>query len=515
MIGIISSGLLAVTLLPPAATADPGGVPAPQANAAALAERGRSALAETRALLAGRSDRRTAPAGGFTHGREATGLLRDIRLALPHLRGADRAAAARLLARPTDAGGDDLGSYIFELESTERDCSTSARFCIHYTQTGQHAASPARVATVAKTLDHVHATLVGKLGYRAPLGDAEHASSLDLGNPNGQFDIFLGNVGAIGAYGYCATDPGKPSSYCVLDNDFAEFPLGQIKSLRVTAAHEYFHAIQFAYDAGEDLWLMEGSAVWAEERVYGSINDYLQYVHDDSVITNSAIPVDQDSIYNLRVYSSMLFFEHMTQTLGLPAMRQVWEAAQGAPYSLQAVRKVVSSRTSWPAFINRYAVWNSRPPGVGYREAGTYPAGRYVRNSTLGMRTTRKSGRIAVRRDHLASAAIRYLPARASTTTQRLRITIDGPATSRGAVAAVQVRRPKQKATWSHVKLNAAGDGSVIVPFGRGQVQAIVLTVANASTTMTNCWEYGDVSYSCGGQGVHKDLWATSAVVIR
>ena len=51
-----------------------------------------------------------------------------------------------------------------------------------------------------------------------------------------------------------------------------------INALRVTAAHEFFHAIQFAYDVKEDLWFMEGSATWVEDEVYDSINDNYQFL---------------------------------------------------------------------------------------------------------------------------------------------------------------------------------------------------------------------------------------------
>ena len=49
-------------------------------------------------------------------------------------------------------------------------------------------------------------------------------------------------------------------------------------SLRVTAAHEFFHAIQFAYDVNEDIWFMEGTATWVEDEVYDSINDNYQFL---------------------------------------------------------------------------------------------------------------------------------------------------------------------------------------------------------------------------------------------
>ena len=41
-----------------------------------------------------------------------------------------------------------------------------------------------------------------------------------------------------------------------------------LENLEVTAAHELFHAVQFAYDYDEDAWFMEATATWAEDEVY-------------------------------------------------------------------------------------------------------------------------------------------------------------------------------------------------------------------------------------------------------
>ena len=52
--------------------------------------------------------------------------------------------------------------------------------------------------------------------------------------------------------------PRRTTSFCVLDNDFARAQFGRapMDTLRVTAAHEFFHAIQFNYDYREDRWLI-------------------------------------------------------------------------------------------------------------------------------------------------------------------------------------------------------------------------------------------------------------------
>ena len=59
------------------------------------------------------------------------------------------------------------------------------------------------------------------------------------------------------------------SAYVVVDDDFSTAQLGAsggLGGLRATAAHEFFHAVQYAYDSSEDAWLTEGTAVWMEDR---------------------------------------------------------------------------------------------------------------------------------------------------------------------------------------------------------------------------------------------------------
>lgn len=511
---LLTVGLLLTATMTPA-TADPDQVSRPSGQGVTSSQ-AQQALSAARGLLtAPPAQRRAASPAGLAHGRSATVILRDLWQAQPRLTGADRAAAGRLLSRPTT--GDNLGGIFFQLPAgaTKRDCRTSTRFCVHYATSGEHRSTAAFAATAARTLDHVHGVFTGNLGYRKPTSDGGWASSLDRGNPNGKFDVFLGNLGQYGIYGYCTLDQFRASSYCALDNDFSEFSGTPMNSLKATAAHEYFHAIQFAYDPSEDGWLMEGSAVWAEERAYDGVNDYLQYVRGDSVITNPVIPSDQDSVHNIRVYSSMLFFEHLTQTLGVNRMRDVWKATQGTPYSLQSIRRVVARHTNWEQFINRFAMWNSRPPGIGYSERDSYPGGRFTVTKRLGLNTTRTLKTSTMRRDHLASGAIRLIPARASTSTQRIKITINGPNTARGAVATLQ-RRWSGRATEAPViHLNRYGNATLTQPFGKGKISSLVITFANASTRMRDCGTGGPVSYSCGGRGRFVDPWQITATVIR
>ena len=190
--------------------------------------------------------------------------LRDLFLARPSLDEDDETEADRLLARPTDGVSDPYRDGY--ATSSVKTCAKHV--CVHYVRSGADA--PPSTAWAKKTLsvmERVWRHHVGKLDYRKPARDGSRGG-------NKKFDVYLKEIGSDGLYGYCAPEnrvAGKPkqaSGFCVLDDDFArsQFARAPIESLKVTAAHEFFHAIQFAYDYTEDPWFLESTATWIEER---------------------------------------------------------------------------------------------------------------------------------------------------------------------------------------------------------------------------------------------------------
>ena len=138
--------------------------------------------------------------------------------------------------------------------------------------------------------------------------------------------------------------PYDTSAYCAFDDNFTEFT-GQspTENLQVTAAHELFHAVQFAYDYFEDGWFMEATATWAEDEVYDDVNDNRQYL-PESPLGQPGQPMDQ--FIGLRQYGDWIFFRYLTERFpksrgGLPVVvREIWERADGSgrgpdDYSLQ------------------------------------------------------------------------------------------------------------------------------------------------------------------------------------
>ena len=172
------------------------------------------------------------------------------------------------------------------------------------------------------------------------------------------------------------------SAYCVVDNDYAESIFSNhtpIGNLEVTLAHEFFHAVQFSYDFGEDTWLMEGTATWMEDQVYDSINDNRQYLQN-SPLKYPWVPLDHSHKCCFQ-YGSWIWFRYLSESISPAVIQQIWNRADAAPsgpdnYSIEAIPHVLTShgtRFRGKAFAD-FAVWNEIP-GKRYSEgkAGHYP----------------------------------------------------------------------------------------------------------------------------------------------
>ena len=162
-------------------------------------------------------------------------------------------------------------------------------------------------------------------GRRLPPTEVRHRRRQP--RPNEKPDVYLADIGNDGLYGYCATDDDIPVNgpqdtwgYCVLDNDYSkgEFPTNTPKeNLQVTAAHEYFHAVQFGYDISEDGWVMEATATWAEDELYDGVNDNVQYLRSGPM---SLPHKSLDQFFQSYHYGAWIFFRYLTERF--PVLRR-------------------------------------------------------------------------------------------------------------------------------------------------------------------------------------------------
>ncbi|MGB2698153.1 MAG: MXAN_6640 family putative metalloprotease, partial [Candidatus Zixiibacteriota bacterium] len=238
--------------------------------------------------------------------------------------------------------------------------SPSGHFKIHYTITGEAAVYrsdidenqdgiPDYVNQCAVILDHVWSKEIDSLGYDTPPSDAVHPPEMDNGG-DGKYDVYLDNLHPdfFGAsYPEYQVKPGIPiyTSYLMLRNDYSfwveEHPLYKnvYEPMKVTAAHEFFHAIHFGYDATEvevdpdsfykPYW-MEISAVWMEDMVYDNINDYLGYLphfYQEPWLSLRTFrsPVDYHP------YASCVWAFFLQEKFGRDVIKKIWEKCAQVP----------------------------------------------------------------------------------------------------------------------------------------------------------------------------------------
>ena len=458
--------------------------------------------------------------------RDATAVLRDLVLRRDQLEPRDRATADALLARPTDNQMNDPVDVKYGNAKSSRTCTPN--LCVHYVTTGPHAVSsvdsngnslPDYVDTVVDELQgRVWSRVIDRLGFREPKRDLRSSNN----GGSGRTDFYLGDLGAENPplYGYCASDDphlsfssayrfSDMSAYCVFDNDYRseQFPnQTPIRNLRVTAAHEFFHAIQFAYDIFEDLWILENTAVWMEDEVYGGINDNLQYLATSS-LKHPQVSLDLGA--SLFEYGNFIFWKFASEKFGTRLVKQVWKKADGARggpnlYSLRALRAVVERSAPFGRTFVNFGIANFTPnehyeKGALYQSrAGGAPV---IKRITLGK--SRRSTALQRRRlDHLAHAHFIIKPGDGVRNGAKLRVEVDGPGSKSKPKATVVAFNGSGVVAKKFIKLNRKGVGETNVPF-HGTTRTLLL-LSNASTRYRGCFHFPTSAFSCAGVPVDQ-----------
>ena len=169
-----------------------------------------------------------------------------------------------------------------------------------------------------------------------------------------------------------------------MDDDFSTAQLGSsggLGGLRATAAHEFFHAVQYAYDSSEDAWLTEGTAVWMEDEVADDVDANRRWLRS-SALEHPWVPVD--SSRGLNEYGAWIFWRFLTESAGgqggrlRRSIRRVWELAADGPgdpnlFSAQALQQVLGSyHRSLAGALATFGAWNLAPAAF-YQEGAAYP----------------------------------------------------------------------------------------------------------------------------------------------
>lgn len=267
--------------------------------------------------------------------------------------------------------------------------SPSGKFRIHFDTSAASTNLPAMVDgngnriphshyqyadTVAKIFDSVWTVEITTFNFVPPPPDS-------AGGGN-EYDIYLQDLGAgnFGGTQYettFAVFPGKINprfpSFIIIDNDFGTgFRTKGVAAVKVTAAHEFFHAIQLGgYGTWFDqFYFYEMTAESMEQIVFPYVKDY---VYDIRGYFNNIeyIPLYSDNAVG---YERAIWGVYLVQRYGIQIMKTIWERV-GLEKPIPAmVSAFTSEGISLQQAFATFGIWNfytgSRADTIHYYKDG-------------------------------------------------------------------------------------------------------------------------------------------------
>ena len=172
--------------------------------------------------------------------------------------------------------------------------------------------------------------------------------------PNNKYNIYIENInpnyfGLTYSINDGPDDPGC-GSYIKMRNSYSGPAFSEnteVENIKVTAVHEFFHAIQFGYNCWEDFWFMEATAVWSEDELYNNINDLYRYL--PQWFSNPNTSIETEGYY---MYGTFILFQYIDEHLGGPeTIRNSWQysnqlAIENDGVSIQAIDKALKNMNS-------------------------------------------------------------------------------------------------------------------------------------------------------------------------
>ena len=413
----------------------------------------------------------------------ATDIFLEVRQSWDLFNSENQALLRNYLARPTR-------SFSYN--------SPGGKFKIWYNTSGTHAVPTADTAPANGIPDYVEwIAAYCDSSFRAEVTNLGHLEPPSDGAAGGdsRYDIFTEEMGY---YGYTQPEIGGPNpwndatSYISVHRNFIGFPPnddpdGDVKgAAKVTCAHEYYHAVQFAYDVGENVWFMEAAATWMEDFVYDPVNDNYNYCSE--WFTNPDYSLH--STTGLHLYAAFIWPLYLVQNYGAAIMPQIWnELITTTPYPAFSTVLATNGKTLEPEYA-RFASWNfitsSRDDGLHFEEGSHYPLITLVRTHNTypvsGQLPT--AGRLP---DAMGSNYVIFnIPADANSMT----ITFNGDNTTPWIVTMLAWKSsPSDVYAESTMTLNASWDGTYTL-FGANSWNSLVMVITNISQTLN------DKSYS-------------------
>jgi len=237
--------------------------------------------------------------------------------------------------RPTDTSSGEMWRFL-PSDTVERYDAPDGGYRVHFTRLAKNAVpatdvnadgTPDLVEAVASVYVEVGAKYHGELGFRRPANDVALASN----GGSDRFDIYLVDFAfsADGAFRTDACTGEKCIGYVVQENDFVgyNYPNATVAT-RILGSHEYFHAVQAAYDNNQGANFSEGTAVWATEHFDPTTNDFEGFLPQFLARPDRSLDTAPTGPVSGYAYGSALFFEFLSQKYGVPIVRKLLERTE-------------------------------------------------------------------------------------------------------------------------------------------------------------------------------------------
>ena len=246
--------------------------------------------------------------------------------------------------------------------------------------------TPDYIDIVLSVIEYVWNSEISTMGYTAPPPDS-------MAGGDNRYDVYVSKLES-GLNGYAVTERlvgDNPNSPSVTEtqaySSFLVLPNYSTGLLRVTTAHQFYHAIQDGYDVYESVWMREATATWCEDEVDDADNDNLKYLFswfdapeyplDASNFTTDTLTYGKD-----HWYGSWIFFRYISEALRDPVpVRQILERVldydnRSADYSFSEIGDVLADRnTSFKRVFRDFTTSNlvRTVYPFRYREGAAYP----------------------------------------------------------------------------------------------------------------------------------------------
>ena len=246
--------------------------------------------------------------------------------------------------------------------------SQSGKFHIHYDLSGLDSpilddinlnGFPDYIEEVGIAADYVDSILVDVMNF-LPVNQDD----------DGVYDIYVEDLG-LGYYGVNNLDFNSlgehtGSSYIKIDNKYEEgdYYTSGLDAMKVTVAHEYFHAIQRSYQlqfTTESLFFFEMSSTWIEDIIYPNVNDYIDSGWLSTFYNNPDKDIRETDGYSIALYAHFLSsIIDQDNSYENSIIKKIWEDFSITNNAFSSLNNILSSPDYSTTFIETWLIFLTR-----------------------------------------------------------------------------------------------------------------------------------------------------------